>query len=49
MKAIYRSLHHDTSKKIKEALLKAHNLMHSKPIRSYFTQCELTLKLRRNL
>ena len=49
IRAIYRSMHHDRSKKMKESALKAYNLVRSKTIRSYFRQCELTLKHRRNL
>jgi transposase len=49
MRAIYRSMRHNTSKKMKESALKAYNLVRSKTIRSYFSQCELTLKHRRNL
>ena len=49
MRAIYRSMHHDTNKKTKDSALKAYNLVSSKTIRSYFSQCELTFKHRRNL
>ena len=46
IRAIYRSMHHNTSKKMKESTLKAFNLVRSKTMCSYFSQCELTLKHR---